>query len=155
MNKIIDSSIKGRFSFYGCSFISWSLYECYIKLTNTSKTRFNFSSLAPLPASCYNFYVYFKLVFVNIFIEMLRLTCNEKVTCEGCGTQNEKRKIVWHKKRYSTGSLHCSEKPFCFSITFHADLSFYFAKRRSSTKAKHDQKRHQSGKEFPNVFSVQ
>ena len=64
---------------------------------------------------------------------MLSLILKEKFTCENCGTQTTKNKIVRHKKRCSAGTLYCTRCPN-FSTKSQSDLNYHIAKKHSGPK---------------------
>ena len=58
----------------------------------------------------------------------------EKITCENCGTQTTTNNIVRHKKRFSAGTLYCTQCPN-FSTKSQNDLNYHFAKKQSVQKS--------------------
>ena len=69
----------------------------------------------------------------NKFTQMPSLNRYEKFTCESCGTQTTKLNLARHKKRYSDGTLHCSQCPN-FSTKLQNDLNYHIAKKHSASK---------------------
>ena len=63
------------------------------------------------------------------------LNCNEKITCDKCGTQTTKRNIVRHRARCSAGTLYCTQCPN-FSTTSQADLNYHIAKKNTTPRVK-------------------
>ena len=61
---------------------------------------------------------------------MPSLIRKEKITCEYCGAQFTKNKIVRHKKRCSAGTLYCIQ---ClnFSLKSRDDLNYHIGKKHS------------------------
>ena len=61
---------------------------------------------------------------------MPSLIRKEKITCENCGTQTTRNRIVRHKKRCSAGTLYCTQCPN-FSTLSPDDLNYHIAKKHS------------------------
>ena len=61
---------------------------------------------------------------------MPSLIRKEKITCEKCGTQTTRNKIVRHKKRCSAGTLYCTQCPN-FSTLSQDDLNYHVARKHS------------------------
>ena len=55
---------------------------------------------------------------------------SKKVICENCGVQITKPELPRHKKRFSAGTLYCTQCPN-FSILFQDDLNYHVAKKHS------------------------
>ena len=60
---------------------------------------FSTSSHALLQSSCFNFYGKFRLICYIHITSKPGLNCNEKPTCENCGTQNTGLNFARHRKR--------------------------------------------------------
>ena len=112
-------------SFYGNFRISERICR------NTCYKFFAILSFAFLPSSRFNLHVYFRLFCQTTIIEMPSLIRKQKVTCEMCGTQTTRNKIVRHKKRCSTGTLFCTQGPN-FSTKSQNDLNYHIAKKHSA-----------------------
>ena len=70
---------------------------------------------------------------------MFGLNRIQKITCDNCGTQTTKKKIVRHKARCSAGTLYCTQRPN-FSTTSQADMNYGKAKKHSKTRLKNKHK---------------
>ena len=84
---------------------------------------------------------------------MPSLIREEKITCENCGTQSTRNKIVRHKKRCSVGTLYCSECPN-FSTKSGNGLNYHIAKRHSPPKPDVAFKCKLCRQEFPEFYAL-
>ena len=57
----------------------------------------------------------------------------KKITCENCCTQTTKLNLARHKKRFSAGTLFCTQCPK-FSTKSQKDLNYHIAKKHSAPK---------------------
>ena len=100
---------------------------------NTCYKLFTIISFAMLLSSCFNLHVYFRLFCQTTVIEMPWLIRKEKITYENCGNQTTRNNIVRHKKRFSVGTLCCTQCPN-FSTKSQNDLNYHIAKKHSAPK---------------------
>ena len=71
---------------------------------------------------------------ISLFItKMPSLIRKENITCEHCGTQVTRNNIVRHKKRFSVGTLFCTQCPN-FSTLSQDDLNYHVAKKHSDPR---------------------
>ena len=84
---------------------------------------------------------------------MPALILKEKVTCEICGTQTTRNNIVRHKKRWSVGTLYCTQCPI-FSTKSQNDLNYHFAKKHSAPKLDVTSKCKLCYQEFPGFYAL-
>ena len=75
------------------------------------------------------------------------------MTLKKCGRQTIEKKILRQKKKGSTGTLYCTKNSI-FWKTSHADLSFHFTKKCSSTKSMIVHKYRQCSNVFPSFYSL-
>ena len=77
----------------------------------------------------------------------------EKITCENCGTQTTRNNFVPHKKRYSVGTLYCTQCPN-FSTKSQNDLNYHIAKKHSAPKPDNTFKCTLCFQEFPGLYAL-
>ena len=83
---------------------------------------------------------------------MPSLNRNEKVTCENCGTQTTKLNLARHKKKFSVGTLYCTQCPN-FSTKSQNDLNYHIAKKHRSPKPDVTFKCKLCYQEFPGYYA--
>ena len=76
----------------------------------------------------------------------------KRKTCEKCGTQTVRNKVVQHKIRCSCGILYCTQCPI-FYTTSQDDLIYHFAKRHSAPKTVVTYRCTLAYQEFPRLFA--
>ena len=84
---------------------------------------------------------------------MPSLNRNGKVTCDNCGTQTTRNKIIRHKKRCSVGTLYCTPCPN-FSTKSQNDLNYHIAKKHSAPKSDTTFKSKLRYQGFPGFYSL-
>ena len=77
----------------------------------------------------------------------------EKITCENCGIQTRRDKIVRHNKGCSVGTLYCTEYPN-FSTKSQNDLNYHFAKKQNAPKPDVTFKCKLCYQEFPGFYAL-
>ena len=123
---------------------------------NCEKTCYKFFatiSVALLQSSCFNLHVYLRLFCPAAIIEMLSLIRKEKLTCENCGTQATRNRIVRHKKKCSVGTLYCTQCP-SFSTKSQNDVNYHIAKKHSAPKPDITFKCNLCFQEFPGFHAL-
>ena len=110
-------------------------------------------SFALLQSSCFIFYVHFRSICSTPFTQMPSLNRYEKVTCENCGTQTTKLNLARHKKRWSVGTLYCTQCPN-FSTKSQNDLNYHIAKKHSAPKPDISFKCKLCYAEFPGFYAL-
>ena len=81
------------------------------------------------------------------------LVQKENSTCEKCGTQTTRNNIESHKKRYSVGTLYCTQCPN-FSTKSQNDLNYDIAKKHSAPKPDITFKCKLCCQEFPEFYAL-
>ena len=114
---------------------------------------FAFISIALLQSSCFNLHVYFRLFCPTTIIKMPSLTRKEKITCKNCGTQTKRNNIVRHRKRFSVGTLYCTQCPN-FSTKSQNDPNYHVAKKHSAAKPDITFNCKLCFQEFPGVYTL-
>ena len=77
----------------------------------------------------------------------------QKITCECCGTQVTRNKIVRHKRRYSAGTLYCTQCPNSSTLSWH-DLKYHVAKKHSVPRPSITYKCKLCHAEFPGTYAL-
>ena len=84
---------------------------------------------------------------------MPSLIRKEKITCEHCGTQVTRNKIVRHKNRCSAGTLYCTQCPN-FSTLSQNDLNYHVAEIHSIPRPSITYKCNLCHAEFPGFHAL-
>ena len=140
-------------AFYGCSFFYGNFRRWNKKCKKTCYKFFAIISIALLPSSRFNLHVYLRLFCQTTIIEMPSLIRKEKVTCENCGNQTTRNNIVRHKKKYSVGTLYCTQCPN-FSTKSRNDLNYHIAKKHCTPKLEVTFKCKLCYAEFPGLYAL-
>ena len=137
--------------------VSLSLHEIFHKwgiyYKKTCYKFFNINSFALLLSSHFNLHACFRLFCQATIIQMLSLFQKEKVTCDNCGTQTTRNKIVRHKKSCSAGTLYCTQCPN-FSTKSQNDLNYHIAEKYGAPKPDITFKCKLCFQEFPGFYAL-
>ena len=134
-------------SFYG----TFSIWEKICK--KACKKAFAIISFALLLSRRFDPHNYFRLFCKTTIIEMPSLIRKEKITCEKCGIQTTRTKIVRQKKRCSVGTLYCTRCSNS-STKSKSDLKHHIAKKHSAPKLDVTFKCKLYYQEFPQFYAL-
>ena len=126
--------VKNSLKIFPTSFLSLFHLHCYSQVTSIS-------------------YVHFRPFCLKNFTQMPSLNRYEKVTYEKCGTQTTKLNLERHKKRYSVGTLYCSQCPN-FSAKSQSDLNYHISKKHSVPRPSKTHNCKLCHAEFPGFYAL-